>query len=127
MAFKLKPRAQNGTLAPIKKFVNPGESVEGIYHGVRQGKSGYPPLLIIGETAIASKKQLTDDFASIPVGALVRVTFKGKVNINGDKTMNTFDVEVDEDGVNTPGVPGFASAHAATDDYATLAAKLTLT
>src|SRR5229473_3341157 len=92
MAFKLKPRAQSGSLAPIKKFVNVGESVEGIYHGQRQGKAGYPPLLIIGETAIASKKQLTDDFATIPVGALERVTFKGKVNLAGGKTFNTFDV-----------------------------------
>src|SRR5216683_2851938 len=97
MSFKLKPRAQSGSLAPIKKFVNAGESVEGIYHGQRQGKAGYPPLLIIGETAIASKAQLVRDFATIPVGALVRVTFTGKINLVGGKTFNTFDVEVDED------------------------------
>jgi hypothetical protein len=119
MAFKLKPRAQSGTLAPIYKFTAPGQSVEGIYQGQRQGKAGYAPLLIIGETAISAKKQLLDDFASIPVGALVRVTFKGKVNTTGGKTFNTFDVEVDEEGTAAPAV--------STDDYATLAAKLTLT
>jgi hypothetical protein len=125
MAFKLKPRAQSGTLAPIKKFVTPGESVEGVYHGQRQGKAGYPPLIIIGETAIASKAQLARDFATIPVGALVRVTFTGKINLAGGKTFNTFDVEVDEDG-STAGALAPVGA-TSSDDYATLAAKLTLT
>jgi len=125
MAFKLKPRAQSGTLAPIFKFTTVGESVEGIYHGRRQGKAIYKPLILIGDKAVKPSKQLEDDFANIPLGALVRVTFQGKVNISGGKTFNTFDVEVDEDG-STAGAPAPAGAPSG-DDYATLAAKLTLT
>jgi hypothetical protein len=125
MAFKLKPRAQGGAFPPIYKFTAVGQSVEGIYQGQRQGKAGYAPLLVIGETAISAKKQLVDDFANIPVGALVRVTFKGKVNTTGGKTFNTFDVEVDEEGFQQHGT--VAPAPVGSDDYATLAAKLTFT
>ena len=72
------------------------------------------PLLIIGETAIASKKQLTDDFASIPVGALVRVTFKGKVNLAGGKTFNrTPMIPVRRVDPRTDHVPGGQVIHSA--------------
>jgi hypothetical protein len=128
MAFKLKPRAQSTTLAPIYKFTAVGQSVEGVYQGQRQGKAGFAPLLIIGETAISAKKQLVDDFANIPVGALVRVTFQGKVNTKGGKTFNTFDVEVDEDaGQTLPAGTSAVNMVPVGEDYATLAAKLTLT
>lgn len=122
MAFKLKsrPGGPDG-LVPIKKFTTVGESVEGIYRGKRQGKPGYPPLLIIGDVAIPTKKQLEDYFQDMPIGALVRVTFKGKVDIKGGKTMNTFEVEVDEGGETT--LDSLKETLRA-KDYETLAAKL---
>ena len=116
MAFKLKSR---GDLAPIKKFKEVGESVEGVYYGKRQGKVGYPPLIRIGDVAIAMKKQLEDYFNEIPVGSLVRVTFLGKVDIKGGKTMNNFEVSVDDEGGTAPPTIG--------PSYEDLAAKLALT
>jgi DNA-binding protein YbaB len=109
MTFKLK--ARTGGDQPIKKFTTVGEVVEGVYHGRRQGDPKYKPLILIGDVALTPKKQLEDHFADIRVGTLVRVTFLGKIDIKGGKTMNTFSVEVDEDV--TP-----------TEDYATLAAQL---
>lgn len=80
---------------PIHKFTTKGEVVEGVYKGKRQLNAQYKPLYQVGDKLIAASKVVEDaiELTPIPVGAYVWVTWNGKVNIKGGKTLNDIEIE----------------------------------
>jgi hypothetical protein len=76
---------------PIVKWTTPGQTVEGKFLGLRQGKFG--PLASFqtddGNTVtMPAHAVLADRFATIPVGTVVLVEYKGKSR--GAKSGNEF-------------------------------------
>lgn len=85
---------------PVKvRWETPGRMITGVYEGTRDDSGPFGPrvvYLVRGDKRtyeLPGSKQLNALMRPVLVGDLVRVTFKGAVEISGGRTMNQFDVE----------------------------------
>lgn len=91
-------RSGSGTLAPIHKFKNAGEFVEGVFLGLRNGTKGYSPLAQVktsgGVIAVPAPVGLFNQLAGddpVPSGTEVKIVYDGKKPTkDGKRTFNAF-------------------------------------
>ena len=86
------------------KFDNAGDSVMGnlvertLITPKDGGKPFYRYVVKVGEErkSFLGSFQLDDVLKSLPLGSLIRVTYRSKENIGAGKTVKNFDIEMDD-------------------------------
>jgi hypothetical protein len=91
--FQPRQKAVSSGQTPIHKFTTKGEVVEGVFKGRKQLNPAYRPLVQVGDVLVTATTRIEEAFETIPVGAYVWITWNGKIEIKGGKTLNDFDVD----------------------------------
>jgi hypothetical protein len=123
----------------IRKWADlPGTKIEGVFMKLRQGQQNYTPLASIktetGIIDVPAPYKLRELLEPVQPGAYVWITHTGKIQLKGGKTMNTFEVDYDNDyakGAPAPLAQSVAAGPAAptsapASEYDVLLAKLSV-
>jgi hypothetical protein len=115
----------------IKKWHElPNSAVEGVYLKMRQGQQGYTPLVSIKTAAgvidVPAPTKLRELLEPVTPGVgYVWIKHTGKIPLKGGKTMNTFDVDYDNEyQAGAPALAPAAAVGAAQFDTAAMRAAL---
>ena len=103
MAFK---KAINITPIWNNKDLAEGGVIEGVYltKETMTGKYGVQSKYVIAlsddeKISIVGTASIDAQFANVPVGSMVRVTYKGKTTTKTGNTVKVFDVEYDDENI----------------------------